>query len=173
MPVLKNPQWEQFALGVANGLKPGPAYKDAGYRAKDASKAGSRLLKNDEILARVKELRAAISDRAVQKASLTRTYVIDRLMTNVDRCMQLEEVKDEKGNVVALNHNPNAANRALELLGKEIGMFIERKEVGRPNEFKSKEDLENRRREVEEEIEELRKQIAEGGATDGASGTVH
>jgi hypothetical protein len=32
-------------------------------------------------------------------------------------------------------YNGSVANKALELLGKEFGMFIDRKEVGRPNEF--------------------------------------
>ena len=32
-------------------------------------------------------------------------------------------------------YNGSVANKALELLGKELGMFIDRKEVGGPNEF--------------------------------------
>jgi hypothetical protein len=32
-------------------------------------------------------------------------------------------------------YNGSVANKALELLGKEIGMFVDRKEVGSPGEF--------------------------------------
>ena len=32
-------------------------------------------------------------------------------------------------------YDGNVANRALELLGKQQGMFIDRHEVGQPNEF--------------------------------------
>jgi hypothetical protein len=34
------------------------------------------------------------------------------------------------------------ANKALELLGKEIGMFIDRKEIGEPGEFSRMSDEE-------------------------------
>jgi len=32
-------------------------------------------------------------------------------------------------------HNAAAANRALELLGREVNAFIEKKEIGQPGEF--------------------------------------
>lgn len=34
-----------------------------------------------------------------------------------------------------LKRQGNVANRALEVLGKELGTFIDRKEVGRPGDF--------------------------------------
>ena len=37
-------------------------------------------------------------------------------------------------------YNGSVANKALELLGKEPGMFIDRKEVGGPNEFERMND---------------------------------
>ena len=50
---------------------------------------------------------------------LPKEWVIERLMENVNRAMQAQEVCNA-GSV---------ANKALELLGKELGMFIEPKEV--------------------------------------------
>jgi hypothetical protein len=50
-------------------------------------------------------------------------------------------------------YNGAVANRALELLGKELGMFIDRKEVGSPGEFERMTD--------EELIEEVHRQAAE------------
>ena len=54
--------------------------------------------------------------------------------------MQAEPVKrktDEGEEKVPADYvyNGSVANNALELLGKELGMFIDRKEVGGPNEF--------------------------------------
>ncbi len=67
-------------------------------------------------------------------------------MTVAGRCMQTEPVLDRKGQQVvvetpdggtalAYEFNSAGANRALELLGKEVGMFIERKEQGLPGDF--------------------------------------
>jgi hypothetical protein len=39
-------------------------------------------------------------------------------------------------------YNGSVANKALELIGKELGMFIDRKEVGGPNEFSRMSDEE-------------------------------
>jgi hypothetical protein len=36
----------------------------------------------------------------------------------------------------------SVANQALKLLGKELGMFIDRKEIGGPNEFERMSDVE-------------------------------
>jgi len=60
------------------------------------------------------EVQAALSARNVDK-----NWVIDRLVEIVTRCMQ--HGGDE--------FNARDATRALELLGKEQGMFIDRREV--------------------------------------------
>ena len=50
--------------------------------------------------------------------------------------MQAQAVLDAKGNPTGeYTYNGSVANRALELLGKEQGMFVERKEVGGPGAF--------------------------------------
>ena len=69
-------------------------------------------------------------------------------MENVERAMQAERVRrkadegaerktDEGAEEVPGEYvyNGSVANKALELIGKELGMFIDRKEVGEPNEF--------------------------------------
>ena len=43
-------------------------------------------------------------------------------------------------------YNGSVANKALELLGKELGIFIDRKEVGGPNELARMSDEERRAR---------------------------
>jgi hypothetical protein len=59
-----------------------------------------------------------------------------RLRENVERAMQGEPVLDRKGLPTGeWRYDGAVANRALELLGKELGLFIERREQGRPGEF--------------------------------------
>ena len=50
----------------------------------------------------------------------------------------------------------SVANRALELLGKEQGMFVDRKEIGKPGAFDALDD-----EELERAIELLHAEVAE------------
>ena len=82
MPVLPNPRHEAFAQAIFVGLcspniypTRGHAYNAAGYRAKDAGKAGgsaevaaSNLLKKIKIFDRVRELQAQAAERAGESA---------------------------------------------------------------------------------------------------------
>ena len=70
---------------------------------------------NENIEARVAELQ----DRAVAKFVLTSEWVIERLIEIANRAME------QKDGSVA---NGSVAVRALELLGKELGMFVEHSE---------------------------------------------
>ena len=62
---------------------------------------------------------AELQDHAVENFVLTSEWVIERLIENANRAMEL------KDGCVA---NGSVANRALELLGKELGMFVEHSE---------------------------------------------
>jgi hypothetical protein len=58
--------------------------------------------------------------------------MIDRLVENVERAMQAEPVRRKVGDREEevpgeYVYNGSVANKALELLGKELGMFIDRK----------------------------------------------
>lgn len=78
--------------------------------------------------------------QAATKVALTREYVIGRLTEVVERCMQHQQVLTKAGKPVvietasgemaaAFTFDAKGANGALSLLGKEIGMFVERREV--------------------------------------------
>jgi hypothetical protein len=118
-----------------------------------------------------REIQNAVSARAVEKTSITKAWVIAKLVENVDRAMEAEPVLDPKGNPTGeYKYNSNVANRALELLGKEIGMFVDRKEVGGPgaladlNDEELKEAIIERTRELAEldpEFAEFAKQLAQ------------
>ena len=113
MPMLTNSRHERFAQGLAQGKTADEAYKRAGYKENRCN--ASRLKTNEHISSRVAELQ----ERVVEGVILTREWVIERLIENVNRAMELKDGTIANGSV---------ANRALELLGKELGMFVEHSE---------------------------------------------
>ncbi len=54
---------------------------------------------------------------------------MSRLVENAERALQRVPVTNDDGSVVEYHYEGSVANRALELLGKELGMFIDRKEI--------------------------------------------
>jgi hypothetical protein len=133
MSMLKNAKHEHFAHLVATGKDPSAAYVSAGYSDKGARQSANRLLQDADVMLRVEELKEAIyrpsTERAIEKAALNKTWVIEQLMENVRMAKALEPIIDKEGGVTGeVKQNLPAANRALELLGKELGMFVERHE---------------------------------------------
>jgi hypothetical protein len=130
MTALRNSKHEHFVQLVAAGETPTKAYTLAGYSEKGAHASANRLLRNATVQARVTELQKAVSERAVEKASVDRAWVLAQLRENVDRAMQVVEVMDSKGKPTGeFRYEGQVANRALELIGKELGMFRERLEI--------------------------------------------
>lgn len=167
MPALKNAKHEAFAQGMFAGKCGREAYRTAGYDCtpEAADAAASRLLKDVRVSARVNELRERVANKAVKSAALTKEWVLERLMKHAEICLGGEKIKtvravksrtkDESGGfqdqiatveVEVTERDAAAANRALELLGRERGMFVERKEIGDPGAFDevSDDELENR-----------------------------
>ncbi len=98
----------------------------AGYSEKTARAAGCRLLAHPDIAASVAE---AQEERA-ERTELSQDWVITQLVENVHRAMIAVAVRDREGNETGeWTYQGSVANRALELLGKHLGMFVERKEV--------------------------------------------
>lgn len=134
MPILPNPRHERFAQELAKGTEAGEAYKIAGFTP---NAGNARRLKLDEAVK--KRVEAILSERsrihekgverAIERLALTKEWVIGRLVENVERAMQAEAVTDREGNTTGeYKYEGSVANRALELLGKELGMFVERSE---------------------------------------------
>ncbi len=98
----------------------------AGYSVKTANEQGARLLANVSVAQAVRQAQAARAERT----QLTQDWVLERLRETVERCMQAEPVKDSEGGSTGLyKFNAAGANKALELIGKHLGMFIEKHEV--------------------------------------------
>ena len=116
MPVLPKNRHELFAQGLAKG-----AYEAAGYKPSPA--AATRLSKNVKLRERVAELQAASAERA----TVTRQWMLERLKENLERYMTAMPVLDRKGKPTGkYRYQNNLANKALELLGKALGMFVKR-----------------------------------------------
>ena len=103
----------------------------AGYSPKTANEQAARLLANVNIAAAVAEAQA---ERAT-RTEINQDYVLNNLVEVTERCMQKrpvctmkgEQVQDENGNGV-WSFNAQGANKALELIGRHLGMFTEKHE---------------------------------------------
>ena len=72
--VLSNSKHELFAQFVSSGLTAFESYVKAGYAPAGARTNASRLIANDRISARIKELQTAVSERVVDLAVRKRNW---------------------------------------------------------------------------------------------------
>ena len=140
MAALRNPRHERFCLLVVDGERIQEAYRRA-FATKNRTpvavkRSAERLSSDPRVRARIEELkaeRAAIASRGFEEAikitGLNKAAVMLTLWENAQKAMQKQEVTDRHGNVLYYKYEPNAVNRACELLGKEMGMFIDRPEL--------------------------------------------
>lgn len=102
----------------------------AGYSEQTAYSIGQRLLKKVEVQEAIQQAQNKRSERT----QITQDEVIRRLIENVDISMGKKATvitipsKSETGEVVGNDvaqfvYEPSAANKALELLGKHLGIF--------------------------------------------------
>lgn len=119
MGILKNARHERFAQDVACGKTLDESYRNAGFRPSRSNAA--RLSANEAIADRIAELKSLAADMALDRAAVSKEWVMREL-----RLTYLRATASGQGAV---------ANRSLELLGKEAGMFVDRREVGRPGDF--------------------------------------
>ena len=108
MPALKKPKREIFAAALAEGKTQVEAQAAAGYKINEGN--AGRLNRNEQVQRRVQELQQPV----LQKAQLTKELIINGLLEH--RALALAQPKPDL----------SAANRAYELLGRELKMFAER-----------------------------------------------
>lgn len=119
MPLF-NPRQERFAQELANGHSAASAYELAGFKPNRHNAA--RLARADHIRARVTEILAGrnemtrkATEMATERLSITKETILRELWDNAQKAKDAGQI--------------GPSNRALELLGKELGMFIDRKEI--------------------------------------------
>jgi phage terminase small subunit len=129
-----NDRQERFAELVADGVPQAKAYEKAGYAP---SRSNAAMLRTNQIVsAHIELLKAAKLaaqqeriDAAARASHVSRQWVLDNLAENAAKGMRSKSASA-------------VANRALELIGKELGMFIERTERGGPGDFSNLSDEE-------------------------------
>ena len=98
----------------------------AGDSEKNAANQASRMLRNAEDLARVRELQR----EQVERLAVSTDFVVLRLLDTLERCSQPVPVLDMTGESIGeYTFDSKGALRALELLGKHLGMFEDRLKV--------------------------------------------
>lgn len=113
-----------FVLGVVEGKPDYQAYMAAyGVGDKVAMANAPRSLGTARIQAALTELRAKVIDKVIEETSVDKAWVMKRLVQNVERAMQREAVTESDGRVVQYKYAGSVANKALELIGTELGMF--------------------------------------------------
>lgn len=113
MPTLDNEQHEAFCQHIAKGMSQAGAYEAAGYKSKgNAAEANaSRLIRNDKVASRVRELQEASAEEAVVTAAMLSD--------------QLEEIR-----LAAVKANQmGAAAQAVMGRAKLHGLIIDKAEV--------------------------------------------
>lgn len=104
----------------------------AGYSPKSAAQIGLKLVNKSSV-------QKAIEEAKAKRSKLTQDYVVETLFEVVERCMQRapvtnmkgEQLQDDQGRAV-WQFNGRDANKALDLLGKHLGMF-QGNGTGRPH----------------------------------------
>jgi phage terminase small subunit len=94
----------------------------AGYSQNTARQISSENLSKPDIQEYLTQLQRERS----QRVALDADWVLRRLRENVERAMQATPVLDRNGNDTGVYRYEGAvANRALELIGRHLGMFNE------------------------------------------------
>lgn len=99
----------------------------AGYEPRTARVTGPRLLQNVAVSRALEVAREARSARA----QCTADWVLEGLRAVYQRCMtEVKPVLDMRGDPTGeFAFDSKGANKSLELVGKHLGMFVERREL--------------------------------------------
>ena len=179
MARLQSPRREQFARLVAAGVEPAAAYGQAGYKAAGAGKRAVALAARPAVAARIWDLALAWERDGIggcrggigaggkdgdgegggvapveAEDGPGRGWVVARLVETAERALQAVPVTDRKGEPTGeFTYQGSVALRALELLGRELGMFTDRKDAPEGGvEALSDDELERRARRLAETV---------------------
>ena len=137
MPKLTDKQ-KEFVRQYLVDLNATQAAIRAGYSERTASRIGPQLLGKTCVREAIEKAQA----KRAQRVEVTQDYVLSNLVEIVERTMQRAPVLDRKGEQVTDDEgravwtfDAKNANRALELLGKHLGIFMDkvRAEVSGPD----------------------------------------
>jgi hypothetical protein len=138
MPALNDQRQERFCQILATGKTAHAAYTEAGYKPSYTNAA--RLSIKEHIVARVLELQ----DKIVDSIVMSKRWVTDALLENAQKALgripvKMGRVGEEKEIYV---YRGDVANRAIQMAGLELGMFVQKSEHLIKNDFEKMTDHE-------------------------------
>lgn len=127
------PMQARFVDAYIQDFNGAAAARAAGSKGKDPEKAAYGFLRNPKVSAAINRRLTKVSE----KVDVDVQWVISKLVEVVYRSLQgTPKVRRDGTPVVnpdtgatVMDWQPAAANKALELLGRHLGMFIDRQEV--------------------------------------------
>lgn len=121
-----SPMQERFVDEYMKDLNAAQAAIRAGYSAKTASRIGPELLGKTLVAEAVQKAK----EKRAKRVELDAAWVVRRLVRNANRAASAEPVRDKEGNPTGeYRYEGSVVNKALELLGRHLGMFVDRVEV--------------------------------------------
>lgn len=120
---------ERFCLEYICDYNQTKAAIRAGYAEKSAAKTGCRLMKDPRIQARIRQLQKEQAERLM----LTSDHVLLELWDVYQKCMQVVPVETwsyelhEMVKTGEYQFDSKGATKALEMIGKHLGMFDQQK----------------------------------------------
>lgn len=105
---------EEFAKDPTNGTQ---AAIRAGYSKNGAARAAVKLKDKPHVMAAIRERQKEMADNT----GITPEFVVQKIARTVERC------EDDD------NFNATAVLRGLELLGRHLGMWVDRQEISGPD----------------------------------------
>lgn len=154
-----DPQQEKYAQLRADGIPPKDCIEQAGLPIKNPTLYEQ---KNPAIVARIKLLQDSAAEEVVERIKVDKAWVIAELLRQYEANGKVVQAFDKQGNETNAPQKANEAIKCLELLGRELGMFVEKKEV-RVEHFEGVSDAELTRI-----AEELAGKLGIGQGTQGA-----
>lgn len=126
---------EKFCQGIIAGFSQADAYK-AAYNVRRMSaqviyQEACLMMLHPKISVRISAMAVKIDEKVAKVIAIDKAWVISKLVKIADLGMAINPVLDASGEVMGELKTANlaAANTALTLIGKELSMFIDRKEV--------------------------------------------
>ena len=131
MAALDNKRYERFCQEYVIDYNGTQAAIRAGFKEKSARQQAARMLTNANILTRVRELQ----HEQVERLAVSQDYVIKQLVDTYNCCrepspvMQFDRDSGEWIETGTYQFDSKGALRALELLGKHLGMYNDKLQV--------------------------------------------